>query len=79
MDIIDVKLEKGEEGRAEERRGEVEVELEVLKRGEGMKVTQEVEAVERVMKGAVERERCRWRLMRKKRVSGQVSGGGMVS
>ena len=51
----------------------------MVKRGEGMKVTQEVGVVERAMKGAVERERCRWRLMRKKRVSGQVSGGGMVS
>ena len=72
-----MKLEKGVEGRAEERRGEVE--LEEVKRGEGMKVTEEVGAVERAMKGAVERERCRWRLMRKKRVSGQMSGGGMVS
>ena len=77
MDMIDVKLEKGE-GRGEGRRGKVE--LEEVKRGEGMKVTEEVGAnVERAMKGAVERERCRWRLMRKKRVSGQVSGGGMVS
>ena len=75
--MIDVKLEKGEEGRGEERRGKVE--LEEVKRGEGMKVTEEVGAVERAMKGAVERERYRWRLMRKKRVSGQVSGGGMVS
>ena len=72
-----MKLEKGEEGRAEERRGEVE--LKEVKRGERMKVTEEVGAVERTMKGAVERERCRWRLMRKKRVGGQVSGGGMVS
>ena len=75
--MMEVKLEKGEMGRAEEGRGEVE--LEEVKIGEGREVKEEIGAVERAMKGAVERERCKWQLMRRKRVKKQVSGGGMVS